>query len=585
MRRIVACTAESRAHRDFGTRAPSDEGFTIVEVMVAIGILFLVLVTMAYSATLALVDVGHSRQRQGAASLANQAIEQVRALPFAQVVQGLSNADLASGSDPNITSTAAPLTYRYKGEEIPRSTPATNEPRPPLMPSHRNAVRVGTTDYVIAAYPTFTAGGVAVRLTVEVSWARSLRGTRASKIQAQTILSPGTGCTGSTATSPYAAPCPAALAGESGIGGGGIIIQPAPTGITSDVDLESASLDLGSLQSILSASQVTSIQGTARTAGVRFKALSGDPAALDELVATAATSTDPAAARPPYDSSSSTVVNQGGTLPSLRPPGSNSVWVTSSIADTRAAISTISGDGTTRPCVNPNGYDEADHQPCGSLRGRQFGTLTAGATLPDGSNVTLASVGSSTDETRAYTHKRVATASTTCSLGGCIETSATRRLGTVRLGAVPAGCEPSGGSWTGSAVQLSNFSDSVSAAAGDGAAVPSASSTGGIRYWNGSGYSDIAVNNPGVTSFSTEVHETCGAYRVDIVGSFTLGAPTTNTTVTPEFPLRRLSASATSPSPLQGTLTYRISTDSVAVLDLVLDVNLGTLSADASYAP
>src|SRR5437667_170417 len=61
-------------------RLGSEAGFTLVEVMVAAGILLTALVAMAYTMTVALSYTGFSRQRQGATGLANPTLDHVRAL-------------------------------------------------------------------------------------------------------------------------------------------------------------------------------------------------------------------------------------------------------------------------------------------------------------------------------------------------------------------------------------------------------------------------------------------------------------------------------------------------------------------------
>src|SRR2546426_2200630 len=104
--------------RRIRSRLRGEAGFTLIELMVAVGIMLVALLALAYTATIGFSDIALARQRQGASGLANQTMEQIRALPFDVLKKGLSNADLASGSDTKIT--ACGVNYCYGGEQIPR---------------------------------------------------------------------------------------------------------------------------------------------------------------------------------------------------------------------------------------------------------------------------------------------------------------------------------------------------------------------------------------------------------------------------------------------------------------------------------
>src|SRR6266542_1043590 len=100
------------------SRLRGEAGFTLVELMVAVGIMLVALLALAYTATIGFSDIALARQRQGATGLANQTMEQIRALPFDVLKKGLSNAELAGGGDPNIISGCGG-THCYGGELIP----------------------------------------------------------------------------------------------------------------------------------------------------------------------------------------------------------------------------------------------------------------------------------------------------------------------------------------------------------------------------------------------------------------------------------------------------------------------------------
>ena len=89
--------------RRLRSRLRGEAGFTLIELMVAVSIMLVALLALAYTATIGFSDIALARQRQGASGLANQTMEQIRALPFDVLKKGLSNADLTGGGDPNIT--------------------------------------------------------------------------------------------------------------------------------------------------------------------------------------------------------------------------------------------------------------------------------------------------------------------------------------------------------------------------------------------------------------------------------------------------------------------------------------------------
>src|SRR5919204_30466 len=102
-----------------------ESGFTLVELMVAIGVILVSLISLAYTANLAFSDAAFARQRQSANGIASQAIEEARALPFDAVKKGLSSNDATVGSDTAITTCGTDKCYQ--GEPIPLSGYAAGE--------------------------------------------------------------------------------------------------------------------------------------------------------------------------------------------------------------------------------------------------------------------------------------------------------------------------------------------------------------------------------------------------------------------------------------------------------------------------
>src|SRR5438477_3180875 len=160
------------------SKAGSDEGFTLIELMVAVGILATALILMAYTSMAALSYTARSRQRQGADGLAGQVMEQIRALPCSALQAGLGNTDLANSViignasyDANITlnTCGVAIVYCFGGESIPRGN---NAPSAPLVP-HQQSIVVGPTTYVVDVYVTNylnIATNNTFRVTVQIKW-------------------------------------------------------------------------------------------------------------------------------------------------------------------------------------------------------------------------------------------------------------------------------------------------------------------------------------------------------------------------------------------------------------------------------
>src|SRR5881296_2736540 len=108
-------------------RLRGEGGFTLIEMMLAAGIIFVTLTALAYVALIGFSDIALARERQSANGLANQTMEQMRALPFNTLKNGLSNTDLTFSTtvgdawyDANIKKNACGTgtTYCFNGEEI-----------------------------------------------------------------------------------------------------------------------------------------------------------------------------------------------------------------------------------------------------------------------------------------------------------------------------------------------------------------------------------------------------------------------------------------------------------------------------------
>src|SRR5438132_1293191 len=122
----------SPVRRSLHGRLSREEGFTMIELVIAVGIILTALLLMAYTATVSFSDAALARQRQGANGLAVQAMEQIRGLPFDTIRKGLSNSDLSG--DSNIVTCGTVKCYAPLNETIPTSNYAAGTTITPLVP-------------------------------------------------------------------------------------------------------------------------------------------------------------------------------------------------------------------------------------------------------------------------------------------------------------------------------------------------------------------------------------------------------------------------------------------------------------------
>ncbi|HEV8420019.1 MAG TPA: type II secretion system protein, partial [Actinomycetota bacterium] len=181
-----------------------ENGFTVLETVVALGVILAAMLTLAYTANVGFSNAAYARQRQTASGLANQTIEQIRALPFDTLKQGLSNFDNL-GSDPWISIVGPDyfFTAVTPNEKIARGDIPLAPPVVPLVP-HVQQQKIGTAAiYTTRAYVTYYNNiqtSNTYRVSVIVTWTQAA-GKGIARVQAQSIFFSGSGCL-STSTHP-----------------------------------------------------------------------------------------------------------------------------------------------------------------------------------------------------------------------------------------------------------------------------------------------------------------------------------------------------------------------------------------------
>jgi prepilin-type N-terminal cleavage/methylation domain-containing protein len=581
-------------------RLASEGGFTLIELMVAIGIILVALLAMAYVATIGFSDIALARQRQSANGLANQAVEQVRALPFDTLKAGLANSDV--GADANITVNTCgvppPTLYCYGGERIPTGN---NAAVVPLVPHQRN-ITVGPTTYTVSTYVTYLNNDVnsnAFRITVLVDWTNPARQGVSTQVQTQTVAFSGEGCL-SEATHPFAGPCQPFFYGNASASEGRVEV----TGEVADIEFESARVLTPSESSNLQVEQISSTQGITESSGATMKLLSQAEQTQGSEVETSAAENDPSA--PGLDYGSVSVLGTGGSLQAVDGNGRNSITVSNSSGDAGTTTST-----TSASIVNPiypcpvTGLSENDYQPCGSSKSRQVGTMFTDLVLrknTDLGTARLVEILAAPADGSSFTHRQLQ-----AGLDGMVHSVVTRTLGTVTLGALPSGLDPAAVpvGWGGYFIRVSGYSDSVTAQTGTNTAAPVVTRSGTVSYWNGIGYSSIAIvpgaaANVPVASVDIATLVDGELLEIEVQGAVDLGClvwvagcPTTggsSTTETilscsPACPNTRTAGTAKSNSPFVGDIHYTVVYDGETLAHLTLHVDLGTITAQNTYQP
>jgi prepilin-type N-terminal cleavage/methylation domain-containing protein len=582
-------------------RLRSERGFTLIELMVSIGVILVALLAMAYTATIGFSDIALARQRQSANGLANETIEQVRSLPFDILKKGLANNDL---SDPNISidtcGTPPPTVYCYGGEQIPTGN---NPAVVPLVPHQRN-ITVGPTTYTISAYVTYyndDPTSNAFRITVVVTWANPARRGVSARVQTQTIAFSGQGCL-STSTHPFAGPCQPFFYGNASMAEGRVEV----TGQIADIAFEKAQLLLPWESSNLQVEQISATQGIAQASGVTMKLLNQSEQASGSDRETSGADNDPVSeGANEYDSQNLT--GSASSLSAFDGAGKNSITVSPSSGDDGSTTST-----TSASIVNPvhlcplSGISENDQQPCGSSDVLQVGLASATVVLrknTDLGSIPLVTVAAAPVKGSSFTHRQLQ-----MDEDGLVHSDVSRSLGAVTVGGLPSNLDPGAvpAGWLGYLIRVANFTDTVSAQAGTNTTGPAVSASGTISYWNGAGYSSLLIA-PGpslqIPVASVQIADNSRGKLLQVViqggvdfhcDAWVQGCPTTGGTSTSSTPLNcmpvpcpntRTQATAKSSSPFVGDIHYTVIYDGETLAHLTIHVDLGTITAQNTYQP
>jgi type II secretory pathway pseudopilin PulG len=556
-------------------RANREEGLSLIELMVAISILFIALLALARTATVAFTDVAVARQRQTGSQLANRLLEEVRGLPYETVLNGLDDADLAS--DPNIVNCGGTNWYYLACPPAPDVEEIVHNPgladegtTVPLVP-HQG--EVGPPDfpstfewavYVTEAADAPDAG--ALRVTVRVTWTANQRGGLRNFAEARTLVYSPEGCVDS-ATHPFSAPCQPYFYGNGSLGAGAV----RTTGTLDGVPFDALDVDLPAQSADAQMEQITHVEGSLNLPQAAV-VVAGVQTATDPTSVSSAADDDPSTTAAEYSSGS-----VGPQAPDGLTLSGGSRALTISIGGGMAGdSSSTTAANTTNTCSS-----QLDDLPCGYGSSLQAGAISETVNL--GSDVGtsgLVSVGAAGSQGTTYVRRLQPGGSL-----GLVRETVEWVLPDIQLGGLPSGLDSTPAGWEGYWLRLTGFSATATAEAGEGTVAPSVTITGGtIRYWNGSGYTDQAVTASGgdVAIAPLTFTETSGGPNIEvrIFGTVTVQ----ETGISEELDgADRVESKASVGTPLIAEMSYHVLRDDSTVSRLLVQFDAGGARAAAIY--
>ena len=183
-----------------------ERGFTILETVIAMVVVFASLTALAYTASIGFRYVGYGRDRIQATGIANRVMEDIRGLAYTKITGGISTSELTA--DSRIVSCAG--VYRFEtcaGEKIVSSTFPVDYEAAWLFP-HTDTLTVGNLDVTYHTYVTNeTPATTPYRVTVILEWAGGAIASAANNsVRVQSLFWSPDGCVNPN-THPFAAPC------------------------------------------------------------------------------------------------------------------------------------------------------------------------------------------------------------------------------------------------------------------------------------------------------------------------------------------------------------------------------------------
>ncbi len=94
-----------------------ERGFTILETVIAMMVVFASLTALAYTASIGFRYVGYGRDRIQATGIANRVMEDIRGLAYTKITSGISTSELSSDSRIRVCARRLPVRVLHGGED------------------------------------------------------------------------------------------------------------------------------------------------------------------------------------------------------------------------------------------------------------------------------------------------------------------------------------------------------------------------------------------------------------------------------------------------------------------------------------
>lgn len=584
-----------------------EAGFTLVELVVAMLIIGMVLLGLVGLQTSALITITHAKQREQATAVANQVLEQLRAMPWATLSKGLNpNFVVAAGGDANIISGS---TLHPSAQPAISEVLKTDSSQPYGLPPLSGVNGTNVTDvtdtaasgltYRARTYVTTPAGATApvLQLTVIVTWKEVGSGTTRSTVARTQAYSPAGGC-GDPTTQPFLGACEAQLSASSAA-------QPVTIGVTGadpvtgagSPTLEvlpgsgvySASLSLAGTSSTTTSQQATSTVATTNLPGATTASASGPISTSGGTPVRAGASTDTGAAN--VDPPNSGPTSATGSAVSVAASGTGSMLT---IVPTSGAVGVVSA-ATMTGCTGI----AAINQPCSNAKVSGGSAATTLMLNAGGTSFQLVSAGAA-PTTSAWSGRFISTAGsgtigcTTLTGAGCVAAGATR-------GSISATIGPQAGALTNGLVQVTGYTDSVRGELGASQlnVAPTTGRSATVSYWTGSAYSSpVTITSSSSLSVAGDSHyaggppstpltmfwTTADGSTVTAVGSLSI-SPTVVTRVAtdPTCVVTACRLSTTQPSVTVSVLYHVVNAGLGINYSFIVTTDLGSSRSSVEY--
>jgi Tfp pilus assembly protein PilV len=583
--------------RRIRARLHGERGFTILETVIALMVVFASLTALAFTASNGFRYIGYGRDRIQATGIANRVMEDIRGLAYTKITGGIPTSELTS--DSRIVDCSGE--YRFQscaGEEIVSSTFDATYEAAWLVP-HTDSMSVGNLDVTYATYVTNDDPTTnPYRVTVLIEWTNgAIASGPNNSVRVQSLFWSPEGCVNST-THPFAAPCQPFFYGQ--------VDAPQPLlGVTGQlfdfaIDFESLEVTLPGVAATAQEEQTTDLDATSTLSGITFVDSAGEESAGNQQ----------AKADADNKAETATGVTGGGTTTDVTVDtlsrvvtgccGQIGLRATVAAGDFEGRSASVDASGVDTYACPTTGTRETDLLPCSGAHARQVGTVTAEVLhshvlAPVGAANLLRVVGPAINTTVKIDRDAAGT-----NEDGLIDVLASRTLGTVQLGGFPtsgmmppAGMSSTATDATNYCVRLVGYSDTARSIAGESSATnPSASITAGtFFYYNGAGYSskaatDSTLDTLTVTCSRTQlVGASTATWRVTVIsGGIVHATATTAQTTDPTNSQIRWDASA-STQPIEITIRYEFIVDGVTQINLSATFDPGELLARGIYEP